>query len=751
MPVVQTHRHVGFQCIAPSAILSAVDGADTATEVLEGTLEQILYINDVSGYVVALVEPIEATPPQPGPRARVTVVGTLGAIEIGAGLRLSGRFEKHPRWGEQFRVEDFETVRPAGINALERYLASEIKGIGPALARRIVSHFGETLPAVLDTTPERLHEVRGLPRATAQRIALAWRDSTGLRELTVFLRGHGIAAAHARRIHKVYGRDALETVREDPYLLARTVNGIGFRTADAVAGKLGIPRNSLRRARAAILFLLERMAEDGHVYAPFAALEAQFQSALEMEPELAADAARELAESGETVSEAIDDGAAVYLKRLHDAEVTVADRIRALAAGRPLGEAVIERALTAASEASHEIVLSSEQRRALAFALKSRVAVITGGPGTGKTTLLRTLLVALDSAGLKPTLAAPTGRAARRLAEASGRDAKTIHRLLEYSPESQSFLRTENFPLRTNYLVVDEASMMDVELAASLTRALMANSSILFVGDRDQLPSVGPGSVLKDVIASGLVPVVQLREVYRQARQSLIVANAHRLNRGEMLETGNDPDGDFFFFERNAPEDVLGTIKQLVHQRLVGRFGISDPRDIQVLTPMNRGPLGTHLLNRELQDLLNPRGRELRAGDRRFREGDRVIQLRNNYDKLVFNGAIGRVAAIDTTRGRVGVVFEDGHAEYDLSELDEIGLAYAISIHKSQGSQYPAVVIPIHQTHYLMLRRNLLYTAITRAERVCVLVGTRGAMAQAVRNEDERRRFSRLAERLRVD
>ncbi|HJU29734.1 MAG TPA: AAA family ATPase, partial [Candidatus Binataceae bacterium] len=363
----------------------------------------------------------------------------------------------------------------------------------------------------------------------------------------------------------------------------------------------------------------------------------------------------------------------------------------------------------------------------------------------------RSLLAALDSAGLKPTLAAPTGRAARRLADACGREAKTIHRLLEYSPETQTFLRSESFPLRANYLIVDEASMMDVELAASLTRALMPNSSLLLVGDRDQLPSVGPGSVLKDVIASDLVPVAALREVYRQARRSLIVANAHRMNRGEMPETPNDPEGDFFFFERNAPEDLLGTIKQLVHTRLVGKFGLEDPRDIQVLTPMNRGPLGAQALNRELQDLLNPRGRELRAGERRFREGDPVIQLRNNYDKLVFNGAIGRVLAVDSQRGKLGVAFEEGHAEYDLPELDELGLAYAISIHKSQGSQYPAVVIPVHQTHYLMLRRNLLYTAITRAERVCVLVGTRSALAQAVRNEDERRRFSRLADRLRVE
>jgi exodeoxyribonuclease V alpha subunit len=723
-----------------------VNAPEIPSEVVEGTLDQILYINEESGYVIAVVERSD----DEGARRRITIVGELGVIEIGAGLRLTGHFEKHQRYGDQFRVQDFETVRPAGVNALERYLASEIKGVGPVLARRIVNRFGEELPSLLDTSPERLHEVDGLPRAVAQRIAIAWRDSSGLRELTVFLRGHGIAAAHARRIHKVYGRDSLETVRGDPYVLARTITGIGFRTADTVAEKLGIPRSSIQRARAAMLYLLERMADEGHVFAPFGNLQHQFESELQMEPELAQQALDELIASGEIVADDVDGAPTVYLKRLHDAETVVTERIRMLVAGRPMGSAVIEKAMDAARQPGG-IALSSEQMRALKTALQAKVTVITGGPGTGKTTLLRSLLVALDSAGLKPTLAAPTGRAARRLAEASGREAKTIHRLLEYSPETNDFLRSERFPLRTNFLIIDEASMMDIELAASLVRALIPGASLLLVGDRDQLPSVGPGSVLKDVIASGLVPVVELQEVYRQARESLIVANAHRLNRGEMPITQNDAEGDFFFFERNAPEDVLGTIKQLVQNRLVGRFGITDPREIQVLTPMNRGPLGTQALNRELQDLLNPRGRELRAGDRRFREGDRVIQLRNNYDKLIFNGAIGRIAAVEPAKGRVGVVFDEGSAEYDFSDLDELGLAYAISIHKSQGSQYPAVVIPMHQSHFLMLRRNLVYTAITRAERVCVLVGTRTALAQSVRNEDERRRFSRLADRLRIE
>jgi exodeoxyribonuclease V alpha subunit len=717
-----------------------------ADETLEGTLDQVLFVNDNNGYSVAVV----VVPAEHGDSRRVTVVGNLAGLEVGSTIRAQGGFAKHPRFGDQFHVVDFETIRPAGAVAIERYLASEVKGVGPELARRIAKFFGDSLPEVLDNSPERVREVSGVGPVVARAIAAAWRDSSGLRALTVFLRGHGLAASHARRIHKFYGKDALELVRRDPYVLARTIHGIGFRTADSVAEKLGIPRNSIQRARAAVLYLLERMSDEGHVYSPFEHLEGQFRTALEMEPDLAHEAVNELAASGEVVAEEADDHIAIYLARLHEAEVNVAARIAELNAGRAMNRDVVERAVAAAIKSS-ELELSAEQKSALRCALASRVTVITGGPGTGKTTLLRSLLAALNDVGLKPTLAAPTGRAARRLQEAAGRDAKTIHRLLEYAPESGGFLRGRNFPLRTNYLIVDEASMMDLELASSMLSALTPNCSLLLVGDRDQLPSVGPGSVLKDVIASELVPVVQLREVYRQARRSLIVANAHRLNRGEFPQISNDAEGDFFFFERNAAEDVLATIKQLVQQRLIGRFGINDPREIQVLTPMNRGPLGTQVLNRELQALLNPSGRELRAGDRAFRHGDRVIQLRNNYDKGVFNGSIGRIVAIDADKARVSVAFEETHAEYDLSELDELGLAYAISVHKSQGSQYPAIVMPIHPSHYLMLRRNLLYTAITRAERVCVLVGTRSALQQAVRNQDERLRFSRLAARLHMD
>ena len=721
--------------------------AGRAQEVIEGIIDQILFVNDNSGYVVARLE-IEDSERR---RDTVAVVGNLDDPQVGATMRLAGSYESHPRYGRQFRVESCEVLKPAGLTALERYLSSgQIKGVGPALARRITEHFGEELFTVLDSSPHRLREVHGIGVAIVRQITAAWQDQSGMRELMVFLRGHGISAHYARRIHKLYGKRSLEVIGSDPYLLARTVHGIGYRTADTVAEQIGIPRNSIQRARGAVLYLLERMAEDGHVHAPLAYLEHQFRAALEMDPDLAQQAVAELFEGKEIIVEGSGAEAVAYLRRLHDAETNVARRLREMSRARAMADELIERAIGACDKGK-PFALSSEQKFALRCALKSKVAVITGGPGTGKTTLLRSMLTALDYLGIKPTLAAPTGRAARRLAEASGREARTIHRLLEYSPDNGQFIRGTMYPLRSGFVIVDEASMMDLELASSLLAALMPNCSLLLVGDRNQLPSVGPGSVLKDVIASELAPVVELTQVYRQAGKSRIVTNAHRINRGQLPEAVNASDGDFFFIERNSPEDVLSTIKQLVSQRLIGNFGISGTGEIQVLSPMNRGPLGVHLLNRELQQLLNPQGRALNFAEREIREGDRVIQLKNNYDKQIFNGDIGRVISVDPARALVDVAFEDGHASYDPGDLEELALAYAISVHKSQGSQYPAVVMPMHQSHYLMLRRNLIYTAITRAERVCVLVGTRAAMAQAVRNEEERRRFSGLTERLRVD
>ncbi len=713
-------------------------------QTVEGTLERILFVNQHSGYAVAVLERTD----EPH-HTRLTLVGDLAHLSPGAALKVRGRLERHPRYGEQLRVLDAELLRPASLEALERYLAREVKGVGPATARRLTRQFGAELADILDHAPERLSEVKGLSRKVAQRIIDCWRQSSDLRDLNIFLREHGIAGSHARRIHRLYGPGALALVRRDPYLLARTVSGIGFRTADNLGQRLGIAKDSPERARGAVLYLLDRRAEEGHVFTPLALLQQLFEAELELPGTLTERAVLELAGEGQVVREPAPSEPLVYLRRLHEAECRAAAALARLAGGAARAPQTVALGLGAAEQAAG-ITLSAEQKEAIRHALEARVSIITGGPGTGKTTILRALLAGLDRIGVSAVLAAPTGRAARRLAEACGREARTLHRLLEYSPEQGAFGRSEEFPLKGRHVIVDETSMMDLEIAAALFVALGPGCSLLLVGDRDQLPSVGPGTVLRDLLACRLFPVMQLTQVYRQARQSRIVANAHRLNRGLTPELENDPDGDFFFFERGAPEEIVATVKQLVSRRLPGRFGLSGPADIQVLTPMNRGPLGSAALNEELQRLLNPAGRELHWGQRILRLNDRVIQTRNNYDKLVFNGTVGRIVEIDRERERLTVNFDEMSADYDAATLDELALAYALSVHKSQGSQYPAVVLALHDAHYLMLRRNLLYTAITRAERVCVIVGSKSAVRRAARNVEDGARASGLAKRLRA-
>jgi exodeoxyribonuclease V alpha subunit len=752
-----TQRDRGQAGIAGLSVNDARDGAGVVTrkaaqfQTVEGNVRQLLFVNEQTGYAVARLEVIAQDKSAASRSGEVTIVGELFGLMPGMVVRVRGQFEDHRTFGSQFRAQSFEIVAGAGVVALERYLADEVKGVGPKLARRIAQRFGAELDEVLTRAPERLREVRGLSAAVIERITAVWRQRAGLRELAIFLRSHGLSGAVAARIYRLYGADALETIKRDPYILAHTIRGVGFRTADLFAERIGIPRESLERVRAAMLYLLTRMAEEGHVYAPWEHLQEQLRLALEVETGLAAVAATDLERRGVAVVEADKDGRrAVYLSHLYRAETELAGLLRRLRGRRSLDGERVKQAATAA-ERRAAVTLSVEQRHALRLALANKAVVITGGPGTGKTTLLRALLDALDTLGLKSALAAPTGRAARRLAETTGREAKTIHRLLEYSVETGKFIRGAEFPLSADYVIVDEASMIDVELAASLLSALAPESSLVLVGDRDQLPSVGPGRVLADVIACGLLPVIELRRIYRQDRRGQIVAGAHRINLGQMPEFGADASSDFFFLERNAPEEVAATIKQIVSTRLVGNFGLRDFSDIQVLSPMNRGPIGVHVLNLELQSLLNPAGHPVKVGERQLREGDRVIQLRNNYEKQVFNGDIGRIARVDAERGRLEVAFDDHRAHYDLaSEADELGLGYVISVHKSQGSQYPAVVLALHHSHYLMLRRNLLYTAISRAERVCVIVGSRSALKQAVRNGEESRRFTRLAERLRA-
>jgi exodeoxyribonuclease V alpha subunit len=725
-------------------------GESAQLQTIEGTVRQVLFVNEQSGYMVARLE-VKAQAKSASLRSgEVTIVGELFGLMPEMVVKVSGRFEEHPTFGKQFRTQSFEVIAGAAVAALERYLADEVKGVGPKLARRIGQRFGAELEDVLTHAPDRLCEVRGLSKAVIERIGTVWRQRAGPRELAIFLRSHGLSGAVAARIYRLYGVDALEMIKRDPYMLAHAVRGVGFRTADLLAERIGVARDSIERVRAAMLYVLTRMAEEGHVCAPWEYLQEQMRLVLEIETSLAPEALADLERRGAVIIETTKDGRrAVYLPHLYRAETELAEMLCRLRAPSLLNRERVHQA-AAAAERRASVTLSAEQRQALRIALANKAVVITGGPGTGKTTLLRALLDALETLRLKSLLAAPTGRAARKLAEATGREAKTIHRLLEYSADTGGFVRNAEFPLSTDYVIVDEASMIDVELAASLLSALAPQTCLVLVGDRYQLPSVGPGRVLADIIACGLLPVVELRRIYRQDRRGQIVAGAHRINLGLMPEFGADPSSDFFFLERSAPEDVMTTIKQVVSSRLVGNFGLRDYSDIQVLSPMNRGPIGVQALNIELQSLLNPDGRQIKVGERQLRQGDRVIQLRNNYEKQVFNGDIGRVTYIDTKRSRMGVIFDDHLAYYDLAaEGDELALAYAISVHKSQGSQYPAVVLALHHSHYLMLRRNLLYTAISRAERVCIIVGSRSALAHAVRNAEEGRRFTYLAERLR--
>jgi exodeoxyribonuclease V alpha subunit len=629
------------------------------------------------------------------------------------------------------------------------------------MAQRLVAHFGVDTLDVIDRNPERLLEVEGIGRVRMNLVHHAWIEQRRIREVMLFLQTHGVSTSHAVKIYKQYKERAIALVKENPYRLATDVFGIGFKSADQIAGQLGIAKTSPERAQAGVLYALGALAEEGHVGAPKNDLLARAAEMLEVDAILVEQAVATLAETDRVVvepylvgpqgptHEAFDGGSAVYLTALHAAEVGSAELLGRLASTGADPIAIdTERAL-AWYETNQGIKLAPHQKEALAHAVQSKVMVITGGPGTGKTTIVNALLSILEKKGLRIALAAPTGRAAKRMSEATGREAKTLHRLLEFTPKGMRFARDQKSPLDADVVVLDEASMVDVPLFHHFLQALAPKVRLVLVGDIDQLPSVGPGRVLGDVIDSGRIDVVRLTEIFRQAKESLIVKNAHRINEGEMPIGGNaDSASDFFFIEREEPEQVLATIKQLIRDRIPKRFGFDPIADVQVLTPMNRGTLGAASLNAELQALLNPEGPSLVRGARLFRQGDKVMQLRNNYDLDVYNGDIGIVTRVDEASRSLSVRYDERMVEYEDSDLDELACAYACSIHKSQGSEYPCVVIPVHTQHYVMLRRNLLYTAVTRGRKVVVLVGSRRAVGLAVRNVRSEPRFTQLAARI---
>ena len=711
---------------------------------LEGTLVGVTYSNADTGYVVARLEVGEHRKP-------VTVVGNLWGANPGETVRLKGVWVRHTRYGDQFKVYEYESLLPASTAAIERYLASGlIKGIGPAYARRLVEAFGAQTLRVIEEDSERLLTVDGIGEGRLGRIRAAWTEQRRLRGLMLFLQEHQISPTFALRIFKAYGPQAPQRIREDPYRLAREIVGIGFKTADRIGASLGFAKDSPKRLAAGLLYLLHETTEAGHVYYPASRLCQEAAKLLEVETEvLLQEALSDLYAENAAVCESLDGDTAVYLTPLRQAEEGVSRRLALLAEAPHEGLSIDGPPAVQWAEARGKIRFTSEQRAALCKALESKILVLTGGPGTGKTTLLRSLIDILERKGVRLLLTAPTGRAAKRMAETTGREAKTIHRLLEFAPKEAQFKRNEVNPLQVDFLVVDEASMIDVVLMNNLLAALPAKAGLLLLGDADQLPSVGPGSILHDLIASGSVPVVRLTEIFRQAKESWIVVNAHRVNRGEFPHLPEFGAADFAFIELDDAEAIRDRVKKLVTTEIESRYGLNPLLDIQVITPMNRGPLGVATLNQDLQAALNPKGEEIILGGRQLRAEDRVMQTRNNYDKEVYNGDLGWISRIDREDQQLWVRFDHREIVYDWSELDELSLAYAISVHKSQGSEYPAVVFPLHTSHYIMLQRNLLYTTLSRGRRLVVMVGNRQAVAIAVRNARLRERYSLLPDRLR--
>ena len=733
-----------------SHALATIHLTADAYATLEGAVARITYVSEESQYVVARLD--VAGRPDP-----VTIVGTVLSLTPGETLRVHGRWSHHPKFGEQFRVDRYEPIVPATITGIQKYLGSGmIKGIGPVFAKRLVETFGAETLQVIETAPARLAEVPGIGPKRQQRIATAWAEQREIREVMLFLQGHGVSPAYAVKIFKTYGQAAIATVRENPYRLARDIRGIGFKTADKIARELGIPADSPLRATAGILHTLQELTDEGHVYVPEAELLRATEETLEIPAALLPEALATLVSDEAVVVEPISAGRAVYLTALHVSESQVARRAAdLLRAPRAVSPIDMTHAL-AWVEQKTGLALTEEQRQAVCLALQEKLLIITGGPGTGKTTILQAVIRLLEEKKLRVHLASPTGRAAKRLAEVTGHEATTLHRLLEWNPREGGFQRNARNPLETDFVVVDEVSMLDVLLAHHLLQAIPLAATLLLVGDADQLPSVGPGTVLRDLLGVAGIPAIRLTTIFRQAARSRIVSNAHRVNRGQLPDLSvpaADQAQDFFFLSEEDPARLQQLIVDLAHRRLPTRYGLDPLADIQVLTPMHRGPIGAGQLNAALQAAVNPPragAAELLRGGRIFRVGDRVLQLRNNYDKAVFNGDLGRIAAIDPIQQAVMVQVDDREVSYDFSDADELTLAYAMTVHKSQGSEYPAVILVMHPTHYPMLQRNLLYTALTRAKRLLVVVGTKKALAIATRNDAIRRRFSRLAERLTV-
>jgi len=707
---------------------------------LQGQLERITYHNDENHYIIARLK-------VQGRKDLVTIVGSLVSVSPGEMLNLKGSWDMHPKYGEQFKISSYETVVPATVKGIERYLGSGlIRGIGPVMAKRLVGKFGEETLDIIEKSSERLQEVEGIGAKRIGMIKTAWDEQKEIRNVMVFLQNHEVSSGYAAKIYKQYGREAIKVVQENPYRLAADIFGIGFITADRIAQKLGIPQDSQIRAEEGILHVLQKLADDGHVYYPEAELIDESIKILDIDASIVRAALAAISRDKKVVIEK----ERVYLARFYISERGIAEQLGSVL-NIPKSHSLLDRtAPFDLVEKELRITLAERQRAAIQAAIDRKVLVITGGPGTGKTTIIRSIIRLYQRSGHNVLLAAPTGRAAKRMSEASGFEARTIHRLLEFSPTKGGFKRNVDSPLDADLIIIDEASMIDTQLMYHFLKAVPDRATLVLVGDIDQLPSVGAGNVLKDIIDSGAVPTITLNEIFRQSSRSLIVVNAHKINQGEFPYTNSDRETpqDFYFFQCEDPAEVCTMIVDMCAKRIPDKFGYHPVNDIQVLSPMHRGIIGTANLNAELQKHLNKSTVELTRAGRTLKTGDKVMQIRNNYDKDVFNGDIGRISSIDLEEQLLLVNFDGRQVTYDFIELDELVLAYAISVHKSQGSEYPVVILPILTQHYMMLQRNLIYTAITRGKKLVVVIGTKKALAIAIKNNKPQMRYTGLKERL---
>jgi len=716
---------------------------------LKGQIEKIIYSNDETGYIVAKIKVY-------GQNTLETIAGNIITPRPGEIISMTGQWVIHPKFGRQFKVSTFKTKVPATVFGIQKYLGSGlIKNIGPRMAKKIVKKFGEKTLEIIENDWEKLSEVDGVGKKRSKLIKAAWDDQKEIRDVMLFLQSNGISSAYAVKIYKEYANDSIKIVTENPYRLATDIFGIGFIIADKIARNLGFDKNSILRAEAGILYVLNKLADDGHVYYPYKELTIKCNEILEVDYDIIISAFSKIIQERkiviEDLNEDIDDyqenNKAVYLAKFYVCETGIARKLKILNNTRKININV-EKAINQV-ENFLSIKLAQKQKTAIKCSLESKVLVITGGPGTGKTTIINAILKIFLNLDYRVLLAAPTGRAAKRMSETTGYTSKTIHRLLEYSIKNGGFQKNEKKNLVCDLLIIDEASMIDTVLMYHLLKAVPENATLILIGDIYQLPSVGAGNVLKDIIESKRFPVVELNEIFRQSQQSQIIVNSHKINMGLVPDDKlSYPESDYYFIQKDDPTDVLKIIIELVTKRIPNRFNYNPLEDIQVLSPMNKGILGSLNLNIELQKALNPKQDGINRGYRSLRINDKVMQIRNNYEKDVFNGDIGKIMNIDTQDQVVSINFDGKIVNYNYAELDEVVLAYAVSIHKAQGSEYPVVIVPLVMQHYILLQRNLIYTGVTRGRKLVVIVGSKKAFTIGVKNNKTEKRYTFLKNRL---